>query len=153
MVTRGVGSMDANEELNFIKEHRAGVLSLVDGDRPYSVPLEHYFDGKSLHFIISSRERQRKINCIKNNANACFVIYDSRRNQPEIVSKGILCRSVIIEGKISLHVKEIAKADRKIKLQMLKLDVEKIGNWICPSQTCDWQTPWFARYPELVMAD
>ena len=153
MVTRGVGSMDANEELNFIKEHKAGVLSLVDGDRPYSVPLEHYFDGKSLHFIISSRENQRKINCIKNNANACFVIYDSRRNQPEIVSKGILCRSVIIEGKISLHVKEIAKADRKIKLQMLKLDVEKIGNWICPRQTCDWQTPWFARYPELVMAD
>ena len=153
MVMPGVGSMDANEELNFIKDHKAGVLSLVDGDRPYSLPLEHYFDGKSLYFIISSRENQRKINCIKNNPHACFVIYDSRRDQSEIRSNGLVCRSVIMEGKISLHIKEMDRADRKVKVQMLKLDVEKIGNWMCPSQSCDWQTPWFIKHPELAGTD
>lgn len=153
MVKPGVGSMAEDEELSFIKDHRAGVLSLVDGDRPYSVPLEYYFDGKSLHFIISSRENQRKVNCIRNNANACFVIYDSRRDQPEIVSKGLLCRSVIIEGRVSLHFEDMNTAEGKHKVQMLKLEVEKIGNWKCSRPKCDWRNPWFIKHPELVVVD
>ncbi len=151
-VTRGVGSMDESEVMNFIKDSRAGVLTLVDGDRPYGVPVEHYFDGKSLYFGTSSREGQRKINCIKNNANACYIIFDSRREKPELVEKGIPCRSVIIEGQISLvDVKEVeTKEFGKIKTQMLKLDVGEIGNWKCLRKTCDWPTPWFERYPDLV---
>jgi len=141
--------------MNFIKDSRAGILTLVDGDRPYGVPVEHYFDGKSLYFITSSREGQRKINCIKNNANACYVISDSRREKPELVSKGIPCRSVIIEGQISrADVKEMdAKQLGKVKVQRLKLDVGKIGNWKCPAESCDWPTPWFERYPNLVADD
>jgi hypothetical protein len=151
-VTRGVGSMDETEVMNFIKDSKCGVLTLVDGDKPYPVPVEHYFDGKSLYFVTSTREGQRKINCIKNNANACYIIYDSRREKPELVSKGILCRSVIIEGQISLaDVKEMdTKQMGKVKVQMLKLDVGEIGNWKCPAKTCDWPTPWFERYPNLV---
>ena len=151
-VTPGVGSMEESEVMNFIKDSRAGILTLVDGNKPYPVPLEHYFDGKSLYFGTSTREGQRKIDCIKNNANACYVIYDSRREKPELVSKGILCRSVIIEGQISLvDVKEIdSKELGKFKLQRLKLDVRKIGNWKCPRKTCDWQKQWFKRFPDLV---
>ena len=155
-VTPGVGSMDESEVMNFIKDSRVGVLTLVDGDRPYSVPVEHYFNDNSLYFGVSTREGQRKIKCIKSNANACFVIYDSRREKPELVSKGIPCRSVIIEGQIKLaDVKELdTKEYGKVKVQMLKLDVGKIGNWKCPrSKSCDWQISWFTKYPNLVADD
>jgi len=154
-VTAGVGSMDETEVMNFIKDHRAGILTLVDGGRPYGVPVEHYFDGKSLYFATSPKDGQRKINCIKNNANACYIIYDSRAETPELVKKGIPCRSVIIEGQISLaDVKEVnTKKSGKAKVQMLKLDVGEIGNWKCPAKTCDWLTPWFTKYPSLVADD
>jgi len=153
-VTAGVGSMDETEVMNFIKDSRCGVLTLVDGDKPYPVPVEHYFDGKSLYFVTSSREGQRKINCIKNNANACYIIYDSRREKPELVTKGIRCRSVIIEGQISLaDVKEMdTKEMGKVKVQMLKLDVGEIVNWKCPGTSCDWQQSWFEKYPNLLAA-
>ena len=156
-VTAGVGSMDETEVMNFIKDRRAGILMLVDGDRPYGVPLEHYFDGKSLYFATSPEDDQRKINCIKNNANVCYMIYDSRADNPELVKKGIPCRSVIIEGQISLaDVKEVdTKESGKAKVQMLKLDVGEIGNWKCLKyvKKCGWSTPWFEEYPSLVSDD
>jgi len=140
-VTPGVGAMDESEVMSFIKDSRAGILTLVDGDKPYPVPVEHYFDGKSLYFGTSTREGQRKINCIKSNANACYAISDSRREKPELVKQGIPCRSVILEGKISLwDVREVDTKDfGKVKIQILKLDVEDIGNWKCVRKTCDWQ--------------
>ncbi len=155
MVTRGVGSMDETEMVNFLKDSRCGVLTLVDGDKPYCVAVEHYFDGKSLYFVTSSREGQRKIKCIKNNANACYMIFDSRREKPDLASKGILCRSVLIEGKISLaDIKDMdTKEYGKVKVQMLKLDAGQISNWKCPAKTCDWPTPWFEKYPNLLADD
>lgn len=150
--TRGVGSMNESEVTDFIKAHPVGVLTLVDGDRPYSVVLEHYFDGQSLYFGTSTRDDQRKINCLKQNANACYAIYESLREQPEMVKKGIPCRSVIIEGKISVAgIKQIeTSSSGVIKLQMLKMDAAEIGNWVCPRQKCNWQQRWYERYPELV---
>jgi len=154
-VTVGVGAMDETEMMNFIKDSSAGILTLVDGDKPYPVPVEHYFDGKNLYFATSPKDGQRKIKCIKNNANASYVIYDSRREKPELVKKGIPCRSVILEGQISLaDVKEVdTKRSGKAKVQMLKLDVEEISNWKCLNKACDWPTQWFEKYPNLVAAD
>jgi nitroimidazol reductase NimA-like FMN-containing flavoprotein (pyridoxamine 5'-phosphate oxidase superfamily) len=151
-VTPGVGAMEESEVMSFIKESRAGILTLMDGDKPYPVPVEHYFDGKSLYFGTSTREDQRKIKCIKNNPNASYVISDSRREKPELVKKGIPCRSVILEGKISLwDVKEAdTKEFGKVKVQILKLDVEELSNWKCIRKTCDWPDAWFERYPELI---
>jgi nitroimidazol reductase NimA-like FMN-containing flavoprotein (pyridoxamine 5'-phosphate oxidase superfamily) len=116
MVTPGVGTMDQSEVISFIKDKPAGVLALVDGDKPYAVPLEHHFDGKTLSFITSAR-KGRKTNCIENNPNACYVIYESRR---EKTHQATPCRSVIIEGRVSLHG------------TTLKMDITKIGNWKCP---------------------
>jgi len=151
-VTPGVGAMDEAEVMSFIKDTSAGILTLIDGDKPYPVPVEHYFDGKSLYFMTSTREGQRKIKCIKNNANASYVLSDSRREKPELVKRGIPCRSVIFEGKIHLaDVKEIdTKEFGKVKAQMLKLDIEDIGNWKCIRKTCDFPTPWFETYSNLV---
>ena len=154
-VTRGVGSMDETEVVDFLKNNRCGVLSLVDGDKPYCVAVEHYFDGKSLHFMTSAKEGQRKINCIKNNANACYMIFDSRGEKPELVKKGIRCRSVLIEGQISLSgIKEMdAKERGKVKAQMLKMDAGQISNWKCPGTKCNWLTPWYKTYPNSVADD
>jgi len=86
MSSPGVGTMDQSEVGSFIKDKPAGVLALVDGDKPYAVPVEHHFDGKT-------RER---------------------------VGSPIPCRSVIMEGRLTLHGSS------------LKMDVEKVGNWKCP---------------------
>jgi nitroimidazol reductase NimA-like FMN-containing flavoprotein (pyridoxamine 5'-phosphate oxidase superfamily) len=151
-VTPGVGAMEESEVLDCLRDSRCGILTLVDGDKPYPVPMEHYFDGKSLYFMTSKRREHRKIKCIMKNANACYVVSDSRREKPELVKKGILCRSVMIEGQISLaDIKEIdTKEWGSVKVQMLKLDAGQISNWKCPRKTCDWPTPWFERYPNLV---
>lgn len=116
MTATGVGSMDESEVMKFIKDSPVGVLALVDRDKPYAVPLEHHFDGKTLYFIISPR-KGRKVNSIENNANACYVIYESRHEKPKMTTP---CRSVIIEGQVTLDNTR------------LKMDVRKIGNWQCP---------------------
>jgi len=116
MTATGIGAMDKSEVMKFIKDSSVGVLALVDKDKPYAVPLEHHFDGKTLHFIISSR-KSRKVNCIENNANACYVIYESRHEKPKMTTP---CRSVIIEGQVTLDG------------TALKMDAKKIGNWKCP---------------------
>ena len=124
MASIGVGSMNQSEVMDFIRSSPVGVLTLVDGDKPYGVPLEHRFDGKILHFSILPREG-RKIKCIKKNANACYIIYESRREKPEMTTP---CRSVIMEGKVSVHGAS------------LRMDIEQIGNWKCPPgrfATCD----------------
>jgi len=148
-VTPGVGAMSEAEVTRYIKESRCGVLTLVDGNRPYGVPVEHYYDGKALYFLTSPREGQRKMEAIKKNANACFVIHDSRRDKPEIVEKGIRCRSVVIEGRIGgLELKDLTLKDgSKAKIRMLRLDIDAIGNWVCPRKSCDFPTPWFERFP------
>jgi hypothetical protein len=83
------------------------------------------------------------------------MIYDSRGENPELVKKGIPCRSVIIEGQISLDdVKEIdTKEFGRIKWQKLKMDVGEIGNWKCLNKICNWSTPWFEQYPNLILDD
>jgi nitroimidazol reductase NimA-like FMN-containing flavoprotein (pyridoxamine 5'-phosphate oxidase superfamily) len=152
-VTQGVGTMNDAQARDFISHAPAGVLCLFDGKRPYAVPVEHYLKGEHLYILVSPREDQRKIECIKKNPDACFVIYDSRRETPDLVKKGIRCRSVIIEGRVYLHdIKEIEskKGGGKIKIQRLRFDIEQIGNWTCPGKTCDWQSAWFERYPDLV---
>jgi len=117
-VTRGVESMDESEVKDLLKTNKVGLLCLEDGEKPYAVPLEHHFNGKSLYFATSLRQGQRKMNCIKNNSNACYTIYDSRRENQELVSKGIRCRSVIVEGQISLAgVKEL-EDKKNWKLEM-----------------------------------
>ncbi len=151
-ISPGVASMDEAEVTDMLKTNEAGVLCLEDGDKPYAVPVEHYFDGKNLHFATSLKYGYRKMECIKNNANACYSIYDSRRDNPELVSKDIRCRSLLVEGRIrATEVKELDdKEYGRVELQMLKLEVEKIGNWKCPRETCHWHEKWFKRHPELI---
>jgi nitroimidazol reductase NimA-like FMN-containing flavoprotein (pyridoxamine 5'-phosphate oxidase superfamily) len=144
--------MGESDVKDMLKTTKVGLLCLEDGDKPYAVPLEHYFDGKNLYLATALGEGLGKTNCIKNNSNACYSVYDSRRQNPELVSQDIRCRSLLVEGKISIAgIKELTdKEFGKVQLQMLKLEVKEIGNWQCPRETCHWHEQWFIRHPELV---
>jgi len=116
MTSPGVGLMAQADVINFIKENPAGVLSLIDGDKPYAVPLEHFFDGKTLTFKISAR-KGRKVACIEKNPSACYVVYKSRREE---TGHEHPCRSVLIEGRLNLSG------------TTLTMDISSISNWRCP---------------------
>ena len=151
-VTQGVGSMDEAEVKEMFESRKVGILCLEDGDKPYGVPLEHYFDGKNLYFATSLKHGYRKMDCIRNNGNACYIICDSRRDNPDLASKGIRCRSVIAEGRVTAAaVRELQdKSIGTVQLQILKLEIDRIGNWKCPRKACLGHAPWFERYPELI---
>ena len=63
-VTRGVGSMDQSEITDVLKNNKVGILCLEDDDKPYGVPLEHYYDGKNLYFATSLRHGERKMDLL-----------------------------------------------------------------------------------------
>lgn len=60
-VTRGVGFMDESEVKDILKTNKVGFLCLEDGEKPYAVLLEHYFNGKSLYFATSLRRYSREL--------------------------------------------------------------------------------------------
>ena len=148
MAIPGVGGMTDSETADFIRQSPCGTLTFVDGDRPYSVVLEHYYDGKNFFFITSNREDQRKYDCMKHNTRASFMIYESRREKPEIVKQGIMCRSVLVEG--TAAVAAVRQVNQAVSVRVLKLVPEAISNWRCPRTSCDWKTRWYERAPELL---
>jgi len=152
MATRGVGDMTEAEVTDFIKQCACGVVTVLDGDRPYSVVLEHYYDGKNFYFGTSTREEQRKLKCIRENPHTSFMMYQSRREKPEMMKRGIMCRSVLVMGKLSeAAVKSVqSKEFGQVNLKLLKLEPDTISNWRCTRKTCDWNTRWYERYPDLV---
>ena len=77
-----------------------GVLCFSDNQGiPYGVPMSFIYDGDySIYFHCALAGR--KIECIKNNHNACFTIIDQDEIHPEKFTTYF--RSVIVEGKISI---------------------------------------------------
>ena len=152
MTTRGVDDMTDSEVTDFIKQCPCGVVSVLDDDKPYSVVLEHYFDGNNFYFLCSKGEEHRKIRSLRKNPDATFMMYQSRRETPDMVKQHIKCRSVLVEGKLSeLGLRQIkSKEFGSVSLKVLKLEPKVISNWQCPSKRCDWNMRWYDRYPDLV---
>lgn len=90
-----------------------GVLSLVDSDgKPYGVPMSFIYDGEDavyFHCALSGR----KIDCIKNNPNACFTIVSQDDIHPERFTTYF--RSVIATG--TVHILE----DRGEMIESLRM--------------------------------
>jgi nitroimidazol reductase NimA-like FMN-containing flavoprotein (pyridoxamine 5'-phosphate oxidase superfamily) len=152
MATRGVGDMTDAEVTDFIKQSACGVVTVMDGNRPYSVVLEHYYHGKNFYFGCSTREDQRKLRCIRENPHATFMMYQSRRENPGMLKQDTKCRSVLVEGKLrEAEIKTVKSREfGQVNLKLLKLEPDIISNWRCTRKTCDWETRWYERYPELV---
>jgi nitroimidazol reductase NimA-like FMN-containing flavoprotein (pyridoxamine 5'-phosphate oxidase superfamily) len=149
--TRGVGAMTESELASFLKESKTGVLCLIDGDSPYAVPLEHVYRDSHLYFVVSAKDDRRKLRCIKRNNRACYVVYESRRERPEMIEKRQFCRSLIIEGKVTpTQIKELDLGDRMVQLQILRMQVDHIGNWRCPTDSCTLRPHILLRQPTLL---
>ena len=117
MPTRGVCTLTDAEMVEFIQKSKAGILCLVDANKPYAVPLEHVYRDGALYFAVSAKEDSRKLKALTENSQACYVIYESLREKPQMIKEGRKCRSLILEGTVTpTAVKEVdvAKAIRDL---------------------------------------
>lgn len=55
-----------------LKSNSQGVMSLLDGDRPYGIPLMHVFLDGRIYFAFSKEGRKQK--CLEKNKNVCYVV-------------------------------------------------------------------------------
>ena len=101
------------EAKRILREATNGVLCLVDCDgRPYGVPMSFIYDGsRSIYFHCALSGR--KIECIKQNPDACFTIIDQDEIHPEEFTTYF--RSVIAEGTISIL------SDKTLMIEALRL--------------------------------
>ena len=146
-----MGTLTDAEMVEFIQKSKAGILCLVDANKPYAVPLEHVYRDGALYFAVSAKEDSRKLKALTENSQACYVIYESLREKPQMIKEGRKCRSLILEGTVTpTSVKEIDVGTRKAKLQILKMAIERKGNWVCPAGQCDMRPHLFERRPDLL---
>jgi nitroimidazol reductase NimA-like FMN-containing flavoprotein (pyridoxamine 5'-phosphate oxidase superfamily) len=76
-------------------------LAMVDGDRPYVVPLCFGYENRTLYF--HTGRKGKKIEVLQKNPNVCFEFDEDVRvlAQPEACDWGLAYRSVIGYGKAS----------------------------------------------------
>ncbi|KPJ77380.1 MAG: pyridoxamine 5'-phosphate oxidase [Deltaproteobacteria bacterium SG8_13] len=76
-------------------------LAMVDGDRPYIVPLCFGYENRTLYF--HSGRKGKKIEVLRNNPNVCFEFDQDCRvlERPDACDWGMAYRSVVGYGKAS----------------------------------------------------
>jgi len=65
--------MTTEEIRNFLKNQKIGILSLSEKNSSYAIPLAYSYDGENIYLTMG--QSGRKMECIKNNKNVCFVVY------------------------------------------------------------------------------
>jgi len=128
--------LDQDECIGLLDDNIIGTLSLTDGERPYAVQLEYIYHEGALYF--GTYMTGRKIDYMNKNDNAVFTVYEDRHGHPDMIKKGIPCRSVMIEGQIrTIDVKEFTSPKGVSKsYRLLKLEIEDIGSWQCSRSIC-----------------
>jgi nitroimidazol reductase NimA-like FMN-containing flavoprotein (pyridoxamine 5'-phosphate oxidase superfamily) len=118
-----------------LNDNIIGTLSLVEGARPYAVQLEYlYYDGA---IYMGTYLDGRKIECLNRNNRAVFTVFEDRHSRPEMMKRGIPCRSVMAEGYIeTIDIKEFTSRDVTRSLRLLKFFIEDIGSWQCTRKVC-----------------
>lgn len=88
--------LSAEEIDEVLVRNGAGVLALVNGNRPNAIPMSFGYDGTEPIFPMQwgAGYNGRKERCIESNPNACFTVYEQHPDQP------LVSRSVVIEGTI-----------------------------------------------------
>ena len=108
---------DRSEIDALIRSQKLMHLALVDGDRPFLVPVFYAFDGAALYF--HSASAGTKIEILKRNQNVCFEIGDWQG----IIESGVACdfeakhRTVIGFGRAFLvddEAEKITALDRLV---------------------------------------
>ena len=88
------------EAKEILKRATNGVLCLIDLDnQPYGVPMSFIYDDRdSIYFHCALHGK--KIDCIKQNPNACFTIIDQDEIHPEEFTTYF--KSVMVEGTVRI---------------------------------------------------
>jgi len=81
--------LEDREIRDILKKAWNGALSLVDIDRPYTIPIAYVFYRDSLYFILIGEGR--KTRCFKKNKNVCYLIfYEVSEDHYSILIEGVL---------------------------------------------------------------
>lgn len=120
-----------------LQKSLVGVLCLSDGNRPYAVQLEHLYRDGALYMATSVEGRKMEV--LKRNDRAAFIVFQDRHSHPEMIKEGIRCRSVIAEGRVeTLLIKEVKTRRGDIHpFRLLKLTIEEKGSWQCNRKACN----------------
>lgn len=88
--------LDDTEIEATLTEVGLGVLSLVDGDQPYGIPVSFgYADGEvSFMLQFNTSTESRKLGALSTNPRACLTVYQHDPGPPEV------WRSVVITGEL-----------------------------------------------------
>ena len=107
-VARKNRTIDKAECLRLLKEEKRGVLAVLgDGDYPYTVPLNHYYDEASGKLYFHSGKTGHKVDAMKRHPKASFCVYDSGFRKPGEWALHI--KSVVVFGTIEI-VEDYEKA-------------------------------------------
>lgn len=130
--------MNPEECLRFLQEASFGILALSDGDQPYAVPLNHYYENNRLYF--HAAHQGRKLEIIRSNPKVCYTVAEMQAVKPS--DNGLLCsfgayyRSLICSGTASLIEDAAEKAAIVSKLtRHIAPDLSANMHDVSPEQT------------------
>ncbi|MBR2590475.1 MAG: pyridoxamine 5'-phosphate oxidase family protein [Clostridia bacterium] len=107
-VARKNRTIDKEECLRLLQSEKRGVLAVLgDGDYPYAVPLNHYYDAESGKLYFHSGRAGHKVDAILKHSKASFCVYDRGYREPEEWALHI--KSVVVFGTIEI-VEDYEKA-------------------------------------------
>ena len=88
--------LEKEEKEEVLLQNGIGVLSLVNGDQPYGIPMSFGYGNDEVSFMMQASEtaESRKISILESNPNACLTVFDHDPGPPQT------WRSVVIRGPI-----------------------------------------------------
>lgn len=117
--------LEDKEIKDILKMAWNGVLSLVDIDRPYTIPIAYVFHRESLYFILIGEGR--KTRCFQRNKNVCYLVcYEVSEDHYSILIEGTL-EKVLGEDVIREVIPLFSRRDEIVKdLHLTKQRCEQI---------------------------
>ena len=144
-VTRIKQVLSDEECIEILKKEPRGILSVLgDGDYPYGMPMNHFYNDEDGKIYFHSGAKGHKVDAIARNPKASFCVYDQGIH--ENGNWYLTIRSVIIFGKIEIieDREKVYDIARKLSHKFTN-DEEYIENEIVHSGP---KTLMFALVPE-----
>lgn len=123
----------SSEEIDeMLVENGVGLLSLVDGDQPYAIPMSFGYDGDDLMIPMQwgSGYDGRKERCVASNPKACFTLYEQDSQSQDT------WRSIVITGELQ----EITDDEKERAFTSLAANAtfaDDLGVWGVPFEDVD----------------
>jgi nitroimidazol reductase NimA-like FMN-containing flavoprotein (pyridoxamine 5'-phosphate oxidase superfamily) len=104
-----------------------GLMSMVDGDVPYAIPMAFGYLGERMTFALQwgTGYEGRKERCVRSNPNVCFTVYEQDTEAPGT------WRSAVVAGEL----RETDDAEREEAFSSLAANAEfspDLGMWGVP---------------------